>query len=131
MKKMETWEKCAGSQLDIKQTYKVAFEEGGCSLMVTTQQRRLEKIEFPYVYDFRYTLREVLVSRMANFTQDGGTGIYLVKESSYLRYFEQQVSGTISLSDVKHYVILSASGYCAELLSPDEPIVSERLAFHT
>ena len=66
-------------------------------------------LHFDDVWDFRYAIENAFIDRCYNmrrqkvWTEDNS--IYIVKNSEYIKYFENQVSGTRQIDELKHFLI--------------------------
>ena len=94
-------------------------------VVFSTKDKERYKIVFTFVWDMRYTIENGCIDRFYRFERDcrQNSSIVSVENSSYIKYFEQQVSGTRPIQDVKDYIIFDAIDTVLEVLTPVEPVL--------
>ena len=103
---------CGGNQF-----YEVFFTD-----MSGTKQ----KLTFDFVWDIRCSIENAYISRSTKFShcEEKESSILLVQDSDYLRYFEEQVSGTRPTDEIKDYILFDQIDTVVELLTTGLPILT-------
>lgn len=131
---IEKWH--AYKKLNVEIEFIDHFVGGNQELRVffTDEQRAIEgentekyELFFDSVWDFRYSIENGFIGRCPEMDHIGSravyTSIYLVENSKYIKYFEQQVSSTRPIDDLKHFIIFDGIDTGIEVLSNAEPIL--------
>lgn len=65
------------------------------------------KLTFDYVWDIRCSIENAYIMRSTKFIHDEEkpSSILLVQNSDYLKYFEEQASGTRPTNTLKNYIL--------------------------
>ena len=83
-------------------------------------------LSFEDVWDMRYSIEEASIERFFQFRKclPKGiveNGIYLVEDSDYIKYFEEQVSGTRPIEELKHYIVQDPYETLIDVLTEEKP----------
>ena len=94
------------------------------------KEKKKWKIYFDFVWDFRYAIENAFIDRCYNMRQQEGAwtednSIYIVENSEYIKYFENQISGTYPTNKLKHFLIFDEIDTGIEILTNKEPIIIE------
>lgn len=98
-------------------------------IYLTDKDKNKWLLYFDFVWDFRFAIENAFIDRCALMRQHKDTwiedsSIYEVENSEYIKYFENQVSGTLPIKNLKHYLIFDVIDTGLEILSSEEPILS-------
>jgi predicted cupin superfamily sugar epimerase len=117
----EQW--CAYKKLNVDIEFIAHFIGGNQELTVIFEDADKERGElyFEFVWDFRYANENAFIGR--NYDRSEISSIYLVENSKYIKYFEQQVSSTLPVEDLKHFLIFDKIDTGLEVLTSAEPIL--------
>jgi hypothetical protein len=122
---MERWKKYAELPFAVSSIERV-FGSGdrNCTVRFSDELGDVRSLDLPYVCDFRYApgnggVESSPVSRQVGFY---GDGLYLVEDSSYMTYFEHQVTGTFPVDGIRHFVLVDVSGARMDFLALEEPV---------
>ena len=92
------------------------------------RNRNQWELYFDQVWDFRYAIENAFIDRCCYLKKEEAwteiNSIYLVENSEYVKYFEEQASGTRSIDDLKHFLIFDDMDTGLEILTNKEPILS-------
>jgi len=80
------------------------------------------KFIFNRVWDMRYSIENASIDRFCKFRKclpEGiiDTCVYVVKNSDYIKYFEQQVSGTLPTDELTHYIVSDRTDTTLDILA--------------
>lgn len=83
------------------------------------------KIVFDFVWDFRCSIENAYIDRSSKFchNEKEKSSILLIQNSNYIKYFEEQVSGTRPISELKDYILCDSVDTVIELLTIKEPLL--------
>jgi len=95
------------------------------SLHFIDENRLNYSLFFGNVYDFRYAIENAFIDRFVNIPKEtlSVNSIFTVTESEFLKNFEYQVSGTIPLTNIRHFIVCDSVDTAIELLTDLEPIL--------
>lgn len=116
-----------GKQIELIES----FEGGNQELKVYFLDNEKKKwlLHFDLVWDFRYAIENAFIDRCyhmeQNQTRTEYTSIYTVENSEYIKYFENQVSGTRPTDELKHFLIFDTVDTGLEILTTKEPVLHE------
>ena len=93
-------------------------------ILFSTKTGEKFKLSFRYVWDMRYSTENGYLDRGTKFVreEEQKSSILLVENSEYLKYFENQVSGTLPVDELKNYILFDAIDTVVEVLSLDPPV---------
>ena len=92
-----------------------------------TEDKEKHKIILNDVWDMRYSIENASIDRFYEFRKHLPEGIiensfYIVMNSQYIDYFENQVSGTYPINSLKHYLFTDNVDTILDVLAIEEPI---------
>lgn len=92
----------------------------------STEKQEKYKLIFDSVWDMRYSIENASIYRFYQFRQCLQEGLvdnslYIVEESEYIKYFENQVSGTRPINKLKHYILHDKVDTTLDVLTIEEP----------
>jgi len=95
----------------------------------TDKEKSKWLLYFDLVWDFRYAIENAFLGKCAYMRQQKyawieDSSIYIVENSKYIKYFEEQVSGTCPSDDLKHFLIFDEIDTGIEILACKEPVLS-------
>lgn len=95
-------------------------------VFVTLTDKSKFRISFSGAWDFRYSIENACIDRFAKFIRKTKTdsSILMVENSEYIRYFEQQVSGTRLVKLLKEYIVFDQIDTVLSILSEQEPVLT-------
>lgn len=78
---------------------------------------------FDNVYDFRYSIENAFIDRFINVPRETlkKNSVFIVTESEFMKNFEYQVSGTVPMTNIKHFVVCDLVDTAIEILTNGEP----------
>ena len=96
-------------------------------MFFTSTNKIKYKIIFDFVWDFRCTIENAYIDRSSKFChkENKKSSILVINNSNYIKYFEEQVSGTLPISELKNYILFDAVDTIVELLTLKEPVLME------
>lgn len=83
------------------------------------------KMIFDFVWDFRCSIENAYIDRASKFCHDESekSSILLIENSNYIKYFEEQISGTRPISELKNYILFDNVDTVIEVLTLKEPVL--------
>lgn len=95
------------------------------SLRVRTDNNQLIVIKFDCIWDMRYSIENGYIDRYSNFLRDieKESSVLVVENSKYIKYFDEQVSGTRPTDKLVNYIINDSTDTVIEILSLEKPYV--------
>lgn len=83
------------------------------------------KIVFDFVWDFRCSIENAYLERSSKFchNEKKRSSILLVQNSNYVKYFEEQVSGTRPINEIKNFIVFDCVDTIIEVLTIKEPVL--------
>lgn len=78
---------------------------------------------FDFVLDFRYAIENAFLNR--DFCRREQASVYIVENSEYISYFENQIAGTRPVDELKHFLIFDIVDTGLEILTSKPPILQE------
>ena len=123
---MESLENC-GIIVDIECIDKILAGNQMCEVFFTSTNKIKYKIIFDFVWDFRCSIENAYIDRFSKFCHEEKkkSSILIINNSNYIKYFEEQVSGTLPISELKNYILFDAVDTIVELLTLKEPVLME------
>ena len=106
-----------------------SFEGGNQELTIYFLDKEKKKwsLRFDPVWDFRYAVENAFLDRCyrieQNETRSEYCSIYVVEDSEYIKYFKNQVAGTLPADDLKHFLIFDKIDTGIEILTIKEPVL--------
>lgn len=83
------------------------------------------KIIFDFVWDIRSSIENAYIERASNFfhAEREKSSILMIENSKYIKFFEEQVSGTRPVREIKDYIISDSVDTVIEVLTIKEPVL--------
>lgn len=78
---------------------------------------------FDFVWDMRCSIENAYIDRSTKFlhSERERSSILIILNSKYVKYFEQQSSGTRPIDQLKNYILYDSVDTVVEILSIKEP----------
>ena len=93
----------------------------------TDKEKNKWILYFDLVWDFRYAIENAFIDRCyhmeQNKTRTVYSSIYIVEDSEYIKYFENQISGSLPTDELKHFLIFDEIDTGLEILTTKEPVL--------
>ena len=117
-----------GDTVDIEIIENISGANQYFEIMFSSHDKKKYKFILKDVWDMRYSIENASIDRFCEFRKrlpDGiaDNGVYVVKNSEYIKYFEHQVSGTRPVDELKHYIIVDVIDTVIDILTPEKPIL--------
>lgn len=111
--------------IDIESIDKIVAGNQRYEVFFTTTNQIRYKMVFDFVWDFRCSIENAYIDRFSKFchNEKKKSSILLIQDSNYIKYFEEQVSGTRSISKLKNYILFDCVDTIIELLTLKEPVL--------
>jgi len=92
-----------------------------------TKEKDRYKLSFDFVWDMRYSIENGYIDKFYKFERSNEveSSIYIVENSDYVKYFENQSSGTRPMKDVKNYILSDKVDTVVEILTIKEPLLEK------
>jgi len=108
--------------IDILEIENISSASQHFEIIFSTTDRKRYKFVFKRVWDMRYSIEITNVDRFCEFRKNlpAGlveSGIYIVENSEYIKYFDSQVYGIYPTDEVTHYVIGDKSDTLLDIIS--------------
>ena len=83
------------------------------------------KIIFDFVWDIRCSIESAYIDRSSKFCHNERqkSSVLLMKDSDYIKFFEDQVSGTRPVDEIKNYILFDSIDTVIEVLTLKEPVL--------
>jgi hypothetical protein len=94
-------------------------------IVFSTKDESKFKVVFDFVWDMRYSIENGYIDRASKFlhSEKEKSSVLLVEGSEYVKYFENQVSGTRPIDGIKDYILFDAVDTVVEVLTIREPML--------
>jgi hypothetical protein len=114
-------------KLDIELIEKITGGNQELEVIFLTKDKKRHKIYFDCVWDIRYSIENGYIDRFSKFIRDvkEPSSMVLVEDSKYIKYFEQQASGTRPVDELKDYIMFDAVDTVVEILTLKEPVLEQ------
>jgi hypothetical protein len=114
-------------RVDIEMIDKVSGGNQEFEVFFTTTDKKKYRLFFERVWDLRYSIENGSIDRFSKFIRNEkrASSIVLVEDSDYIKYFEQQVSGTRPVDELKNYIMFDAIDTGVDILTLREPVLEE------
>lgn len=124
---MESLKNCS-TIMDIDWIENVSGADQYFEVFFSTKDKIKYKIILERVWDMRWSIENASIDRFCQFRKclpEGliDNGIYLVEDSEYIKYFENQVSGTRPVDELKHYIFCDNVDTTLDVLTIKEPMI--------
>lgn len=125
---MEKWNLYERIKIQIELIESFSGGNRECVVNFVDKQNRKGRLTFTNVFDFRYAIENAFIDRFSNIPKSihGKNSIYIVDESDYKSDFENQVSGTIPVENIRHFIIFDVIDTGIEILTDQDPILSSQ-----
>ena len=85
-------------------------------------------IRCEHVWDLRCSVENASIDRFYYLRKNQSPNLinnsfYIVDDSDYIQYFTKQISGTLPIDDLVHYIIMDNSDTVIDILAREEPNV--------
>lgn len=92
-------------------------------MVFLTSDKTKYKIIFDFVWDLRYSIENGNIDRTSKFLHEEGekSSVLMIENSEYVKYFENQVSGTRPTEDIRDYILFDSVDTVVEVLTIKEP----------
>jgi len=93
-----------------------------------TKEQEKYKLIFDIVWDLRYSIENASIDRFCEFRKNlpsdiKESSVYIVKDSEYIKYFEQQVSGTRPIDELVHFIVHDNVDTTLDILTLRDPVL--------
>lgn len=111
--------------IDIESIDKIAAGNQLYEIFFTTTNQTKYKIVFDFVWDFRCSIENAYIDRSSKFchNEKKKSSILLIQNSNYVKYFQEQVSGTRPIGEIKNFILFDRVDTIIELLTLNEPVL--------
>jgi len=115
--------------IDIDMIENISGANQSFEVTFSTVNKKKYKFIFNFVYDMRYSVENASIDRfyeLRKFLPEGivDNGIYVVENSEYIKYFEHQVSGTLPIDEMTHYILCDRVDTILDILvCRDKPVL--------
>jgi len=114
--------------IDIEEIELISGANQVFEILLIAKDKKKYKIVFNYVLDMRYSIENASIDRFCNFRQNLSedlidNSVFMVENSEYIKYFRDQVSGTIPEDNVKHYILFDKVDTIIDVLTEKEPVL--------
>ena len=118
-----------GITADIEIIEKITGGDNVIEVAFSDKARVKYKLVFTWVWDMRYSIENASIDRFCELRKSLqedliDNSIFTVENSDYIKYFQHQVSGTRSVSDLKHYILYDRVDTVLDILSAKEPTLT-------
>ena len=96
-------------------------------VIFSTKDKTKYKIILKWVWDMRYSIENASIDRFCELRTclpEGfiNNGFYIVENSEYITYFENQASGTRPIDELKHYIFIDNVDTTLDVLTLEKPV---------
>ena len=107
---------------------KITVGDGECTINVDTQEYGNIDIYFEQIWDCRYCIENGGIVRWANLQRSEGLkgSFFEVENSDYLKYFEEQVEGTMPVDVLTDYLMSDEIDTIFEVLAFRKPQIKNQ-----
>ena len=111
--------------IDIEHIEMISGGDQYFEIMFSTRDKEKYKLVFDFVWDMRYAIDNGYIDRFSKFVRaiNQNSSVLLIQDSEYIKYFENQVSGTRPVDELKNYILYDTIDTVLEILSVKEPIL--------
>lgn len=108
---------------DIESIDKISGGNQLYEVFFSTKDSIKYKLVFDYVWDLRCSIENAYIDRSTKFghKESEKSSILLIENSQYIKYFEEQVSGTRPIIGLKNYILFDKIDTVMEVLTLKEP----------
>ena len=97
-------------------------------IIFLSKDKKKYKLIFDHVWDMKYTTENGCIDRFTKFCRNElneESSIAIVENSDYIKYFENQVSGTRDVEGLKNYILSDTIETVIDILTIDPPRLIE------
>ncbi|WP_027621741.1 hypothetical protein [Acetivibrio clariflavus] len=114
--------------IDIEEIELISGANREFEVLLMTKDKKKYKIVFDYVLNMRYSIENASIDRFCNFRKNISENLidnsfFIVENSEYIKYFKNQVSGTIPADNITHYILFDKVDTVIDVLTEKEPIL--------
>ena len=114
--------------IDIEEIESISCTNREFEVLLMSKDKKKYKIVFDYVLDMRYSIENASIDRFCNFRKNISENLidnsfFIVENSEYIKYFKNQVSGTIPADNITHYILFDKVDTVIDVLTEKEPIL--------
>ncbi|MGI6668348.1 MAG: hypothetical protein ACOX4M_02600 [Acetivibrionales bacterium] len=115
--------------IDIEEIELISGANQEFEVLLMTKDKKKYKIVFNYVLGYEILNRKCFyIDRFCNFRKNMSenlidNSIFIVENSEYVKYFKNQVSGTIPVDNITHYILFDKVDTIIDVLTAKEPIL--------
>jgi hypothetical protein len=114
--------------IDIDVIENISGANQNFEIIFLTKDKARKKIILKLVWDMRYSIENASIDRFCEFRKrlpKGiiDNGVYIVKDSEYIKYFEHQISGTYPTDGLKHYIFIDNTDTILDILTLEKPVI--------
>ncbi len=114
---------CDSHCLQDRQLVDFKYSSGTISLVLSSNKEGKIKVVFDWVHSFRVTDEGDLLKMQDELNGQMTTGVYIVGESKYLSWFNEQSSSIHDGESINHYLIVTGDDVI-DVLSSVSPMVT-------
>ena len=94
-------------------------------VIFSTKDKTKYKIIFDFVWDIRCSIESGYIDRASKFlhNEKEKSSVLLIEDSEYVKYFENQVSGTRPVDCIQDYILFDSVDTVVEVLTIKKPII--------
>lgn len=83
------------------------------------------KLVFDFVWDYRCAIENAYIDRFSKFCHnvEKESSVLMIENSDYVKYFQEQVSGTLPVDKVRDYLLFDTVDTVIEVLAVKEPVL--------
>ena len=122
---MEKWHSYEELNIDVYEITSYVGSIAIASINFTAKDKSKHTLFFENVLSLKYTTENGFINRLYNVPREvlRSNRIFVVEDSEYLKDFEYEVSGTIPIDDVRHFIIFDTIDTGIEILTTHKPIL--------
>lgn len=114
---------CDSFSLQGRQLVDFKYSSGTLSLVLTSDKEGMIKVVFDWVHSFRVTDEGDLLKMLDELNGQMTTGVYIVGESNYLSWFNEQSFSIHDDESINHYLIVTGDDVI-DVLSSVSPMIT-------
>ena len=113
--------------IDIWKVENISGGDRTYEIVFLTPQKNKYKLIFDNVWDIRCSIENACIDRFAKFKRkvDKRSSIVLVQNSDYIKYIENEVSGTYPTDALHDYILFDEIDTVVEVITTKEPVLVE------
>jgi len=116
--------------IDIEMIENISGGNQQFEILCATKTGGKYKLVFDFVWDMRYAIENASIDRFFHFRKHTpketvASTIYIVQDSEYIKYFENQVSGARPIDGLVHYLLCDGIDSTIDVLTTEAPTLVE------